>query len=104
MQTLATADINDVGVGGSHGDGADRLRRLAIEDGVPSAAVVIRLPDAAIYLADIKHIGLSRDAAGGARAPAAKRANHAPLQVLVSIFGNLRPACDCGENYDHRRD
>ena len=51
MQSLAAAYINDVGVGGGHGDGADRLRRLGIEDRVPGAAVVVRFPDAAIHLA-----------------------------------------------------
>ena len=41
VQALAAGHVDDVGIGGSDGDGADRLRGLVIEDGVPGAAVVV---------------------------------------------------------------
>jgi hypothetical protein len=51
MQAFAAGDINDVGIGRSDGDGANRLRGLVVEDGRPGAAVVVRLPYAAVDLA-----------------------------------------------------
>ncbi len=62
-----------------------------IEDGIPGAAVVVRLPDAAVHLADVENIGLAGYTGGGASAATAKRADHAPVQFLVCIFGNLCP-------------
>ena len=100
MQSLAAADINDVGIGRSNCDGADGLRGLVIEDGIPGAAVVVRLPDAAVHLADVKHIRLAGNSRGGAGAPATKRPDHAPVQILISVFGNLRPACSSSQKND----
>ena len=55
MQSFAAGDINDVGIGGSDRDGADGLRGFVIEDGIPGAAVIVRFPDAAVHLPDVKH-------------------------------------------------
>ena len=89
MQAFAAGDINDVGIRRCYGDGANRLRRFVIEDGRPGAAVVIRLPYAAVDLAYVEDIGLARDASCGAGAASAKRADHAPMEILISILGNL---------------
>src|SRR5579862_6127031 len=95
MQSLTTGDVDDVGIGGSDSDGADRLSGFAIEDGIPCPAVIIRFPDAAVDLTHVEDIGLTSNSGGGARASAAKRADHAPVQFLISSFGNLRPGYAC---------
>src|SRR5258708_24531807 len=96
MQSFPAGNINNVGVRRSYHDGADRLRRLVIEDGIPGAAIVIGLPHSAVDLAYIKNIRLRGNAGGGSRAAAAKRTNHPPVQFLVSILGNLlRDAGTC---------
>src|SRR6185437_3238845 len=51
---LATADIDDVGRRRRDGDGADGGGGLTVEDGLPDAAGVDRLPDAAVYRAEIE--------------------------------------------------
>ena len=72
------------------------LAGFVIEDGVPGSSVVVRLPNSAVDLTDVEHIGLAGDAGRGAGASAAKGANHAPVQFLVSALGNLGPTCGCG--------
>ena len=72
-----------LGSEGAHRDGADRLRRLVVEDRIPGAAVVVRLPDAAVDLPHVEDIGLAGHAGGGARPAAAERADHAPAHLLV---------------------
>ena len=88
-QTFAAPDINNVGIGRRHGNGSDRLRRFTVKDGIPRAAVIVRLPDAAVDRAHVKHIGLTRHAASCAGPAAARGADHAPAHFLVSGFGNL---------------
>src|ERR1017187_8684513 len=102
MQALAAGDINNVGVGWGDGDGADRLRRLVVEDRRPGATVVIRLPYSAVDLAHVENIGLAGNASCGAGAASAKRADHPPVQVLISILGNLLRGTRCNgqENRD----
>src|SRR5437660_9694335 len=89
MQAFAAAHINNVRVGRSNRDGADGLRWLIVEDGSPGAAVVIGLPHAAVYGADIENIRLNGDTGCGARPPTAKGTDHSPMQFLVSILRNL---------------
>src|SRR5579863_1919455 len=91
VQSLAAADVNDVRIGGGHGDRTDRLRRLVVEDRVPRAPVVVRFPYPAVHLRHVENIRLAGHASGGARSATAKRPNHAPAQVLISILRNLRP-------------
>src|SRR5579864_1534460 len=85
LQTLAARDVDDVGVGWRDGDRADRLRGLAVEDGGPGTAVVIRLPDAAIDLPHVKDIGLAGNARGGASPAATKGADGAPVKIAEEI-------------------
>jgi len=70
MQPFAARDINNVGVRGGYGDGADRLRGLVIEDGIPGAAIVIGLPYSAVDLAYVENIWLAGNAGSGSRAAA----------------------------------
>ena len=97
MQAFAAADIDDIGIGRSDGDGANGLRGLIVEDRIPGAAVVVGLPHAAVDLAHIENVGLAGHAGGSARAPAAERTDHAPAHFLVSAFGNLREGSGCEE-------
>jgi len=78
MQAFPAGDVNDVGIGGSNRDGADRLRRFVVKDGCPGTSIVVRLPHSSVDLAYVKDIRLARYAAGGSCATAAKRADHAP--------------------------
>src|SRR4051812_36693948 len=103
METFATGDVHDVGVGGSDGDRADRLGRFTIEDRVPCASVVVRLPDAAIHLSHIEDVGLTGNAGRSARASATQRADHAPVQVAVKALGNLPPRLGHGQEYCENR-
>src|SRR6202034_174582 len=100
MYPLAATYINDVRVGRSNSDGADGLRGFVIENGIPGAAIVVRFPNAAVHLADVKHVGLRGDARGSAGATATKRPNHAPVQILISVFRNLRPTCRSRQKND----
>ena len=101
MQSLAAANINNVRIGGRDRDGADRLRRLVIEDGIPGSAVVVGLPDPAIHLRHVKNIGLAGHPAESARAAAAEWADHPPVQFLVSVLGDLRPTRGCGQENEN---
>src|SRR5208282_6501588 len=92
MQTLSAGDINDVGIGRGNGNGADRLRGLVFENGTPGPAVVVRLPNPTVYLANVENVGLAGDSSSGAGAAASKWAHHAPVQVLVGAFRSLRPS------------
>ena len=89
VQSLAAGGINNVGIGRGNGDGADRLSGFVVEDGGPGAAVVVGLPHAAVYLRHVIDVWLAGNAGDGARAAAAEWANHAPVQFLISILGNL---------------
>ncbi len=78
MQPFAAADVNDLRVGRRDNDGADRAGRLLIENRLPGAAVVRRLPDAAVDRADVEDVRLAGNSCQGASASAAKGANIAP--------------------------
>ena len=81
LQSFATADIEDVGVGGCHGDGADRTGGLLIEDRLPGDAVIGALPDPTVGRADIKDVRLRRHAHGGLGTAAPEGTNHPPAQL-----------------------
>src|ERR1039458_9918581 len=89
VQAFAAGYINDVGVRRRYRDGANRLRGFVVEDRSPDAAVVVRLPTAAVDLRHVEAIRLAGNASGGAGAATAKRADHAPVQFLICILGNL---------------
>ena len=78
---LAAADVDDIGVGGGNGEGADRTDRLFVEDRIPGASGVDRLPDTAVHGAEVEVVRLARHAADGEHATAAKRADQTPVQM-----------------------
>src|ERR1700734_1505043 len=92
MQAFAARHINNVGIRRRYGDGADGLRRLTVEDGCPGATIVVRFPNSSVDLAHVENIWLTGNAGGGTGTASAKRANHAPTQILISVLRNrLRP-------------
>src|SRR2546430_14266513 len=86
LQPLSAAYINDVWVRRSDCDVPDRLRRLSVKDGHPRAAVIGRLPNAAVDCANVEHIGLVRHARSGPRTAATKRADHPPVHLAEHFF------------------
>src|ERR1700730_9312990 len=89
MQAFTAGDINDVGIRRSNGDGSDRLGGFVVEDRAPGAAVVVRLPHAAVDLANVENIRLIGNASGGTGAAPAKGTDHAPMEILICVLGNL---------------
>ncbi len=81
MQTFATRNVDDVAIGWCDGNRPDGLRVLTIEDRIPRAAVIGRLPDTAIDLAYIEDIGLIGNTRCCPRATAAKGSDHAPMHL-----------------------
>ena len=104
VQSFAAGDVDDVRIRRRDCNGADRLRGFVIEDGIPCAAVVVRLPHSAVHLSHVKHVGLAGHAGGSAGASAAKGPNHPPVQIVISVFGNLRPACGGEKRDETKRD
>ena len=97
LQAFAAGHINDVGVGGSHRDGADGTGGLAVEDRRPGAAVVVGFPDAAVDLAHVEQVGLAGHAGGGARAAATEGTDVPPTQIAEDIGGELLGAGRAGQ-------
>src|SRR5439155_12506463 len=85
LESFAAADVDDVGVGRRDRDGADGSGRLVVEDRRPDAAVIRRLPHAAVHGGDVEDVGLRRDAGCGFRAPAAERPDVAPAELLEEV-------------------
>src|SRR5208283_4394935 len=81
MQTFAAGNIDNVGIGRRDFDGADGASRLAVEDGLPGAAKVVRLPYATVHRADVEDIRLAGHTGDSASASSAKRAHVAPLHL-----------------------
>jgi len=81
MQSFSTGYIDNIRVRGGNGNGANRLRGLAIEDGVPGSPLVVTLPNSTIALADVKDIWLARNPRRGACAASAKRPDHTPVHL-----------------------
>src|SRR5579871_1424138 len=85
LQALAAPHIDDIGVGGGERDGADGSGGLVVEGGVPGAAVVVGLPDAAVVDADVEDIGLIGDSGRADGTSSAERSDHAPLESGVEL-------------------
>jgi len=83
LQTFAAAHVDDVGIAGRDGDGADAPGGLIVKDGIPGVAKVVGFPDAAVDLGHVKDAGLLRDAGDGHGASAAEGADAAPAEVGV---------------------
>ena len=79
----AGADIDHVGIGGRHGDGADGAGRLVIEQRNPGGAEVGGAPDAAVVEADIEDVGLAGHAGKRARASGAGRPDGSPVHLGI---------------------
>ncbi len=79
---LAGADVDDARIRGRHGDRADRADRLAVEDRLPGAPRVARLPHAAVHAAEVEVLRLARNAGHRQNPPSAERADQSPVQVL----------------------
>ncbi len=89
-QPFAAADVDDVRIGRRDGDPADRSGRLIVEDRLPGAAGVGRLPDAAVHHADVEGVRLARMAGGRLGPPGAKRADVAPPHLGEQAGRDLR--------------
>src|SRR5580704_15281674 len=94
MQPFTARDVNNVVIRRSDGDGADRLTGLLVEDRRPGAAIVVRLPHAAIHRADIEKIRLVRYAGDRPRPASPKRPNHAPAHFLIHALRILLGLAD----------
>ena len=81
LHSFAAAGVNDVRIGRSNRERADGAGGLVIEDRMPGAADIVRLPNAAVVRSHIEHIGLRGDARGGHGAAAAKRPDRPPAQA-----------------------
>ena len=88
------------GIGRRDGDRADRAGRLVVEDRRPGAAVVGRLPDAAVDDADVERVRLAGDAVERLGPAGAVRPDVAPAQLgehLGSVGdGSLRSTVAAG--------
>src|SRR5262249_12551229 len=80
---LAGADINNVGIGLSHGKSADRGDWLAVKDRLPGNAAVDVLKPTSGNAAEVINVGLPLSAAKGDGASAAVRTDHAPAQSAI---------------------
>ena len=58
MEPFAAAHVDHVRIRRRHRHRADGAGGLVVEDGIPGAAVVVRLPDAAVVDADVEDVGL----------------------------------------------
>src|SRR5947209_4726492 len=106
MQPFAAAYVNHVGIRDRHRNRADGAGRLLVEDRYPGAAVVGRLPHAAITYADVKDVRLTGHSSGGLGASATERADRPPVEWLEEIRVELllRQHRGSGSNQDHVRE
>ena len=87
----SAAHVNHVGIRRGDGDGADRTRRLVVEQRRPGRAVVGGAPHPAVVEAGIEDIGLAGDAGKRPRAPGASRPDGAPMHLGIKLgAGRLR--------------
>jgi len=92
QQPFTARDVDDVGIGRCHRDGADRLGRLSLEDRLPGAAGVVGSPHPAVDGADVENTWLPRNPGHRARASAAHRPDQTPGEILVEAGRRLRDA------------
>src|SRR6185503_9660377 len=102
LQPFAAADVEDVGIRGSDGDGPDGAGGLVVEDRRPGAAVVVRLPDPPIAHADLEDSWTVRDARRRFRAAPAMGADHPPAHLaqeagIVGLGAEGGPEGACGQ-------
>src|ERR1700677_3141093 len=90
LQTFAAANVDDVGIAGGDGDGADGARGLVVENWVPGVAEVVGLPDTPVDLGHVEDARLLGDAGDGDGASAAEGADAAPAEIGVKTLVVLR--------------
>ena len=87
---LAGSDIDDVGIGGRDGYGADGADGNAlVADGIPRAAGVLSLPQASAHRAHVERVGLAGVAGDGEGAATAHGADVAPAKTREERGGEL---------------
>src|SRR6266852_648263 len=82
-QAFAAADVYCVGIRGRDCQGTNRTCRLIVENWIPGAAEVRRLPNSPIVRRHVEDVRLARNTRNRHGAAAAKRADHAPMKFLV---------------------
>src|SRR5439155_9583751 len=85
LQTLAAADVDDVGLGRGDGERADRSGRLVVEDRLPGPSGIRGLPDAAVVDTDVEDVRLAGHSRGADGAAAPEWADHPPTQAGIEV-------------------
>src|SRR5436190_24352191 len=99
MQSFAAANVNDIRIRWRDHDRADRCCRLIIENRLPSAAVIDRIENAAVYRRHVENIRLRRDTTNRACPPTAVRSNIPPAQNGIQLSSaDLRDSQNNCEN------
>src|SRR5690349_10986686 len=80
LQSFATADIDDVWIGWRYRNAPDRAGRLIVENRIPRAAIVIRLPNSTVHLRHIENTRLRRNARQCTHATSTAWADAAPVK------------------------
>src|SRR5439155_3886198 len=80
------AHVNNVRIGRSNGQRADRAGRLIVKNRIPGVSEIRGLPDAAIDGRHIEDVRLVRHARDGYRAASAERADAAPAHLGVELL------------------
>ncbi len=104
---LTGADVDDVGIGVRHPDGADGGDVLFVRQGRPVPAAVRRLPQPARCGAEEVRVRLARNAGHRLRASSAIRPDEPPLHVAEEGVRHVLRDCCCregeeGEGEDER--
>ena len=79
---FAGAHVDGVVIRRSNGQRSNRADRLGVENRLPGAAGVSRLPHAPVDAAEVKVLRLSGNAADRENTARAKRSDEPPLQIL----------------------
>ena len=82
-QAFTAADIDRIGIRWSNGQRSDRTCWLVIENWIPGAAEVRRLPNPAIVRRHVEDVRLARNTGNRHGTAAAKWADHAPMKFLI---------------------
>src|SRR5262249_979346 len=90
VQSFAACDIDDIRVRRRHRNRSNRLCWLVLKNRIPSAPIVIALPDAPIDRAHVEHIRLARYSGYRPGTPASNRTDHAPTHA--HMLGKLLAA------------
>jgi len=99
---FAGAGVEDFGVGGGDGEGADGGYALLVEDRLPDVAGVGGLPDAATGCAEVVYVGVVGNAGDGGDTSAAEGTDEEPLEGFQAVAGHVLSSQreNCGEQGD----